>query len=170
MIAHEAGDESGGGAIEHLARCVGLFDAALVHDHDEIGERHRLFLAVGDMDEGDPELMLQLLQLLPHLDLEKGIERRKRLVEQQRLRIGDKGASKRDALLLAAGQLRRTPLGQMLHLHELQHVHGFGAPRILVDAFHLQAEGDVVDRVEMGEQRVALEHHRRAAPGRRQDR
>jgi hypothetical protein len=35
----------------------------------------------------------------------------------------------------------------------------------LGDAAHLQAEGDVVEGVEVGEQRVALEHHRRAPLG-----
>ena len=33
------------------------------------------------------------------------------------------------------------------------------------DAAHLQAEGDVVERAQVREERVALEHHRRAALG-----
>jgi hypothetical protein len=35
----------------------------------------------------------------------------------------------------------------------------------LLDTFHLQAEGNVVDEIEMGKQRIGLEHHRRAALG-----
>ena len=54
--------------------------------HDEVGERHRLVLAVGDVDEGDAELLLQALQLGAHLDAQERIERRERLVEQQDLR------------------------------------------------------------------------------------
>jgi hypothetical protein len=43
-----------------------------------------------------------------------------------------------------------------------------GAPRSLRHVTHLQREGDVVDGIEMGKQRVALKHHRGAAPGGRQ--
>ena len=45
----------------------------------------------------------QLPQLLPHL----GVERAERLVEQQHLRLGRERAGQRDALPLAAGELRR---------------------------------------------------------------
>ena len=76
----------------------------------EIGQRHRLVLAVGDVDEGDAELLLQPLQLGAHLDAQERVERRQRLVEQQDLRLGDQRARERDALLLAARQLRRQPL------------------------------------------------------------
>ena len=54
------------------------------------------------MDEGDAEPRLQLLELGAHADLEERIERRERLVEQQRLGVGDQGARQSDALLLAA--------------------------------------------------------------------
>ena len=93
-----------------VARMRRLLDAAVVHDDDQVGQRHRLFLAVRDMDEGDAERRLQLLQFGAHADLQERIERRQRLVEQQRFRIGDQRAGERDALLLAAGKLRRTPV------------------------------------------------------------
>ena len=86
-----------------------LLDPAVVHDDDQVGQRHRLFLAVRDVDEGDAERGLQLLQLGAHADLQERVERRQRLVEQQRFGIGDQRARQRHALLLAAGQLRRTP-------------------------------------------------------------
>ena len=168
VAADEAGDEGRCRLVEHLARGAGLLDPALVHHHDEVGQRHRLFLAVGDMDEGDAEPRLQRLQLLAHLDAQERVERRQRLVEQQDLRIGDQRARQRHALLLAAGELRRQAAGVGLHLHELQHARAPARGALLVDAAHLQAEGDVVDAVEMREQRVALEHHRRAARRRRQ--
>ena len=56
----------------------------------------------------------------------------------------------------------------MLHLHELQHLPRLAAPLGLGDAAHLEAEGDVVEAVEMRKERVALEHHGGAALGRRQ--
>ena len=86
VVAHEARDERRRGPLEHFARGRRLLDPAVVHHDDEVGERHRLFLAVGDVDEGDAEPRLQLLELGAHADLEEGIERRQRLVEQQRSR------------------------------------------------------------------------------------
>ena len=93
--------------VEDVARRAGLLDPAVVHDHDQVGERHRLFLAVGDVDEGDAELALEALQLGAHLDAQERVERRQRLVEEQDRRIGDQRAGQRHALLLAAGELRR---------------------------------------------------------------
>ena len=42
-----------------VAGSADLLDAAAVHHHNHIGERHRLFLAVGDVDEGNAEFALQ---------------------------------------------------------------------------------------------------------------
>ena len=81
--------------------------AALVHDHDAVGDLERLFLVVGDEHAGDVNLVVQpaqpLAQLLAHL----GVERAERLVEQQHLRLGRERPRQRDALPLAAGELRR---------------------------------------------------------------
>jgi hypothetical protein len=117
------------------------------------------------MDEGDGERLLQLFQFCPHADLQERIERRQRLVEKQCFRVRDQRARKRHTLLLAARQLRRSPVGVGLHLHELQHLKRLCLARLLVDALHLQAEGDVVDEVEMRKERVILKHHRRTAIG-----
>ena len=38
---------------------AGLLDPAVTHHHDEIGQGHRLVLAVGDVDEADAEPRLQ---------------------------------------------------------------------------------------------------------------
>jgi hypothetical protein len=61
VAADEAGDEGGGRPVEDLAGRVGLLDPARVHDHHQVGERHRLLLRVGDVDEGDAELALDRL-------------------------------------------------------------------------------------------------------------
>ena len=84
---------------------------------------------MGDVNEGDAELALHVAQLLAHLDAQELVERRKRFVEQQHARLGDRGARQRDALLLAAGKLRRQPVrkfGQPDFFH-----HGVGGPMAL---------------------------------------
>ena len=54
------------------------------------------------------------------------------------------------------------------HGDELEELHRLLTARRLVDALHLEREGDVVDAGEMREQRVALKHHGRPALRRRQ--
>ena len=160
--ADEARDEGGLGPIEYGARRRCLLDATLIHHDNEIGESQRLVLAVGHVDEADAELPLEALQLLAHAHAQERVECGKRLVEQQHARIGDERARERHALLLPAGQLRREPLRLGLHLDKAQHLTRLGATLDLRHTAHAQAERDVVDAVEMREERVALKHHRGA--------
>ena len=62
---------------------------------------------MGDIDRGGAELLLQACDLEPHLHAERRIEVGQRLVEQEGLRLAHDGAADRDALALAAGELRR---------------------------------------------------------------
>jgi len=89
-------------------------------------------------------------------------------VEQEDARLGDGGAGERDALLLAAGELRRETVGEFGEPDFLHHGVGGLAALGLGDAAHLQRKGDIVAHVQMGEQRIGLEHHGGAARHRRQ--
>ena len=62
---------------------------------------------MGDEDRREAEPLLQVAQFAPHLHAQLGVEVRQRLVEKQDLRLDRDGARERDALLLAAGELRR---------------------------------------------------------------
>ena len=68
---------------------------------------------MGDEDEGDADLALDLLELDLHLLAQLEVERAERLVEQQHPGPVDQRAGQRDPLPLAAGQLaagaRRKP-------------------------------------------------------------
>ena len=83
-----------------------LLDAAPVEDGQAVAHRERLLLVVGDVDERDPEVSLQRLQVDLHLLAELEVERAERLVEQQHLGPVDDRAGERDPLALAAGELR----------------------------------------------------------------
>ena len=84
--AEEAGDEAGRRPLEQLERRALLLDLAVAHEHDPVGERHRLDLVVGDVDHGRAELLVQPLDLAAHLVAELGVEVGQRLVEQEELR------------------------------------------------------------------------------------
>ena len=87
-----------------------LLDDAAVHDRDPVGHRQRLLLVVGDVDERDPDLLLDPLELDLQALAELQVERAERLVEEQDLRQVDDGAGESDALLLAAGELVGLPV------------------------------------------------------------
>ncbi len=69
--------------------------------------RERLFLVVGDEDEGDADLALDLAELQLHLLAQLLVQGAQGLVEQQHLRPADQGAGQGHALALAAGKLAR---------------------------------------------------------------
>ena len=77
----------------------------VVHDDDAVGDRQRLLLVVGDVDDGEAELLLDLADLLADMAAELGVEIGERLVEEQHLRLEHQRAGDGDALLLAAGEL-----------------------------------------------------------------
>ena len=111
--ADEAGDVDRQRPGEDLARRADLDDAAVHEDGDAVGERHRLFLVVRDVDGRDAERALQLAQLEARLEAQLGVEVGERLVEQEEARLADDRARERDALLLAARELARRSLQQV---------------------------------------------------------
>ena len=106
-----------------VARRADLLDAPLVHHRDLVRQRERLALVVRHVDGGDPQLALQPLQLEAHLLAQLGVEVGQRLVEQQQRRLHHQRARERQALLLAAGELGRLALGEVVELHGGEHAH-----------------------------------------------
>ena len=90
-----------------LGRRADLLDHAVVHHHDAVGHGERLLLVVRHHDGGDAEprcsALISSRRRTPHAR----VERRERLVEQQQAGRGRERARERDALLLAARELRR---------------------------------------------------------------
>jgi hypothetical protein len=73
-----------GQVVEHLGR-THLLDPAEVHHRDRVGHGHGLLLVVGDVDEGQPDLGLDPLELDLHLAAQLEVQRAERLVEQEHL-------------------------------------------------------------------------------------
>ena len=96
------------------------------------------------------------------------VERAERLVEQQHLRLHRERAGEADALLHAAGDLRRPLVLGVRHLHEIEIVHGPGVPlgaRLRAGEHLVDREPDVVVDGEPRQQRMVLEHDRAVGAG-----
>ena len=187
VLQHHAGDDVAladevrhEGVLRLVVDALGvadLLDAAAVHHGHRVRHGQGLLLVVGDVDEGDAQLLLHALELHLHLLAQLQIQRAQRLVQQQHLRLVHQRAGDGDALLLAAGQLIDGALLIALHLHQLEHaVHAPGDLLLFLAAglhaqrlglLQVEAEGDVVEHVQMGEQRVLLKHRVDAALVRR---
>ena len=82
------------------------------HQHHRVGDPHHLLDRVAHVDDGHLQLVAHQLDVVQDLVLAVGVERGERLVEQQQARARQQRAADRDALLLAAGQVRRPPIEQ----------------------------------------------------------
>ena len=106
-LAQELRDEQRLGLLVEPARLGDLAELAGAEHGDAIGHGHRLDLVVRDIDHGDAEPRVQVLQLVLHLLAQLAVERAQRLVEQHQPRLEHQRARHRDPLLLATGELLR---------------------------------------------------------------
>jgi hypothetical protein len=155
-VPDEVGHERRQRPVVDRARLVELLDHAVGHDRDPVGHGQRLTLVMGDVDEGDPHLVLDALELYLHLLAELQVQRAQRLVQEQHPRIHHQRAGERDALLLAAGEHRGPVLLPAGHLHQLERFPRLGLALRLADLALLEPIGHVVQHGHMREQRVLL--------------
>ena len=139
-VADEVRDEAGGGLLVDLRRRAELLDPAVAHHGDAIGHRHRLLLVVRDVDERRPDVTVDLGQLDLEPLAELQVERAERLVEQQDRRTLDERPRDRDALLLAAGELRGHAVAERLEADEGERLLDALGRLGIRDPVHLQPE------------------------------
>ena len=113
------------------------------------------------VDARDAEALLELPDVDAHLLAELRVEVRERFVEEEDGRLHHDGARKRHPLLLPSGELAWLAFLQPLQPDEFHDAFGPLADLLLAQIFQLQAEGDVVAHVEVREDGVRLEDHRR---------
>ena len=112
ILADELRDELVGRVREdRVGRVVLREHAALAEDRDAVAHLDRLVDVVGDEDHRLADLPVQASELVLQPETRDRVERAERLVHQQYRRVGRERTRQADALALAAGQLRRIPLG-----------------------------------------------------------
>ena len=115
----EARDEEVRRPVVDVRRRVDLLELARAQDRDAVAHGHRLDLVVRDVDRRHAEPLLQRLDLAAHVHAELGVEVRQRLVHEEHLRLANDRPAHRDALSLAAGELLRPPVEQLLEPEQL---------------------------------------------------
>ncbi len=131
----------------------------MTENRDALRQTHGFFLVVGHVNNGDAKTSMQLTEFILQIFTQFFIQRTQRFVHQQNAWFVDQRPRDGNALLLAAGQLRRAPMSKLFELHQLQHrvdpTFTLGAGQFA----NRQRERDVVAHRQVREKRVTLEHH-----------
>ena len=161
------------GREEELVGGAELDDLAEVHDRDPVGDVAHDAEVVRDEDVGEVELVLQVVEQVEHLRLDRDVERRDRLVGDDQLRVQRERAGDADALALAAGELVRVAVHvigrQADELEQLAHPLARSPRRAAAPWISERVAEDLPDalaRVERGVR--VLEDHLHLAPVRAQ--
>ncbi len=78
---YELGDRAAARRLIDFRRCAELQQATVLQDGNPVAHGHRLFLVMGDVDEGHAELAMHALELDLHELAQVRIERAERLIE-----------------------------------------------------------------------------------------
>lgn len=69
------------GVTINFFRLAQLFNPAIIHDHNQVTERHCFRLVVRDVDAEDIQAALETMNLTPHLHTQLGVQVGKRFIE-----------------------------------------------------------------------------------------
>jgi len=159
VLSDEACDEAVLGALVEVGRRGQLLDAPVVEDRDAVRHGQGLALVMGHIDDGDSKFLVQMLDFELHMLAKLLVQGAKRLVHQHQFGVEDQGAGQGDPLLLPAGQLRRTPVRELAHLHHVQRAGDARLAFVLAHPADLQRKGQVLSDGHVRKQRIVLEHH-----------
>ena len=103
-FADEVSHESVAGFVINILRRTDVLNLSFGHNDDFVGHGQGFFLIVSDINKGNAQLFMHILQFKLHFLAHLQIQRAQRLVQQKNLRLVDDGAGNGDSLLLTAGQ------------------------------------------------------------------
>lgn len=150
------GDESLGhrllGCSEHVVHVAGFDHASGAHYGHAAGNLLDHVHLMGDKHNGDAEFLVHTLEQGQHFGGGFRVERAGGFVGEQNLRISGQCAGDADALLLAAGQLRRVFVCVLTEAHEFKEFVDTTILIVLAPVIELQWVGDVLGHGFGGEQ------------------
>ena len=153
----EFGHETRGRPVVERVGVVPLVQMALVHDADHVADGKGFQLVVGDEERRRARRLEDGAHFVRQALAQVHVEVGKRFVEQQQARARRQRTRQGHALLLAAREFVRVACLHAVEAHELEHLgHAFFA---FVAGKLGDAKADVARDVQVGEERVVLEHH-----------
>src|SRR5512132_375081 len=147
-----------------LRRRRDLQDAALIHDGDAVGKRHRFRLVVRDVDHRRAGALVEFRELAFHRGAQMDVEICEGFVEQHQRRLGDEAACEGDALPLSARQQRGSPIAETLQFDERERRVDAALALGILDACDGEAVRNVFGDGHVRPQRIRLEHDADSAP------
>ncbi len=114
---------------------------------------------MGDVDNRDTKILLNLLDFKAHALPELGVQVAEGLIQQQQLGLRHQGAAQGHPLLLPARKLAGDALGVLAQVHRLQNPFHLLLDDGLIQLFNLQGIGHIVKDGHMGPDGVGLEDH-----------
>ena len=152
-----------GSAIDFLGS-THLHYLTVVEQCDSIRHRQRFILIVGNKDEGNAKLAVQVFQLFLHLLTQFEIERSQGFIEQQHTRLVHQRTRQCNALSLPTRQFAGAAPAKPSQGNQLQCLFSTAVALGFTHAAYHQAIGNIVDYVQVREQGVVLEHRIHVAP------
>ena len=147
------------GCSEHIVYVAGFDHASGAHYGHAAGNLLDHVHLMGDKHNGDAEFLVHTLEQGQHFGGGFRVERAGGFVGEQNLRISGQCAGDADALLLAAGQLRRVFVCVLTEAHEFKEFVDTTILIVLAPVIELQWVGDVLGHGFGGEQVELLENH-----------
>ena len=168
IFTDEAGNERAFRLFVQRFRLGDLLNPAAAKDGHPVRQHHGLLLIVGDVDDRDPQAALDAPELVLHFLAQTAVKGAERFVHQHQAGLKHQRPGDGHALLLAAGQLGRTPLLKSFQAHELQRAPDALSDLLRVEPAYFERKRQVAANRHMRKQRVVLKNHADAALARRQ--
>ena len=159
-VANKISHEAGGGAVIERVGIGPLVQLAFMHHADHIAGGKSLQLIMRHHQRCGTSSFQNAAHFMSQALTQIHIKVRKRLIEQQQLRLGSERPRQRHALLLPARQFMRHAAPRSLQPYQRQHLAHPLAPRV-ARQMH-DAKGDVAANIHVREQSIVLKHHAHA--------
>ena len=128
----------------------------LVEKNHLVAEALDLGHVVGNVEDRQREMIAQLFNERENLRLRPAVQRRKRLIHQQDLRLSKQGAANADALSLASGQIAWRTVQKRTDSQEIDDF--VEVDRGSVMLLHRSAEEQILSHGEVGKEARLLKH------------
>ena len=155
-IAYKVGNKLAFGVVVDVLGGTHLSNDAILHNDNLVGDAHCLALVVGNVHCGDAGFLLDAAYLGTHADTELCVKVTQRLVKEQHAGLNHQRSCQSNTLLLTTGELVGHTGFHALKANKLENVGDLLLYLVLGELAQLQAVGNVVINIVVGQQSVYI--------------